>query len=360
MRSSYVIAAGLAIGVSAWIASGNIGGAHSEPEAKPEPAVAQPLPEIPVRVRTFQAERVDKKLTLLGRTEASRFVDVRAETAGQVLEVPVEKGRKVHTGETLVQISPDDRPARLDEAHALVRQRELEYEAAKKLSEKNFRSKTALAAAEASLVSARANLAAIDVDIRHTTITAPFDGVLESRSVEVGDFVDKGEAVASVIDLDPLTVSIEVPEQVIVNVTQGTKAEVLLVDGEAIVGEVTYISSRASESTRTFRVEVELANPEGRLREGTTASVTLPLGATMAHRLSPAVLTLSDAGEVGVRTVDDNGVVQFHPITMVADTENGMWLGGLPETARVIVVGQEYVRAGQKVKAVPVGLAEQN
>lgn len=359
MRSSYVIAAVVAVGVAAWIASGNMGGATVDPkETAVEPVVEETI-TLPVRVRRVHAELMKRDLVLLGRTTASRMVKVRAETAGRVDAVQVAKGSRVKAGDTLLRLALEERPDRLAEARSLVEQRRLEFEAAEKLLQKNFRSRTDVAAAEAALKSAQANLAAIRTDLGHTVIAAPFDGILEDRTAEIGDFVDKGEPVATVVDLNPVKIAIDIPEREINKVATDGSAQAHLVDGSMVTGTVVYVSSSANPTTRTFRVEVELANPDGSLREGTTARVILPVGEEMAHRISPAVLTLSDDGAVGVKVVDGQDRVRFYPVQMVADTENGMWLGGLPDPVDVIVVGQEFVRAGQTVQAVPEQMAEQ-
>jgi len=69
--------------------------------------------------------------------------------------------------------------------------------------------------------------------------------------------------------------------------------------------------------------------------------------------VSPAVLTLSKDGLVGVKSVNNEGIVRFHEIQLVADTPQGMWLGGLPDHLTIISIGQEFVKVGQKVEPVP-------
>ena len=77
----------------------------------------------------------------------------------------------------------------------------------------------------------------------------------------------------------------------------------------------------------------------------------MPAGEELAHLISPAVLTLDDAGAVGVKVVDSEDRVRFHAVNIIADTSEGVWLAGLPAKIRLITVGQEYVRDGQLVRA---------
>ena len=99
-------------------------------------------------------------------------------------------------------------------------------------------------------------------------------------------------------------------------------------------------------------MELEVPNPGHAVAEGITAKITLSVGETVAHRLSPAVLTLSDEGVMGIKVVNAENVVEFLSVTLVADTPEGTWLGGLPEELELISVGYEFVKQGQKVTAV--------
>src|SRR5699024_4893068 len=108
----------------------------------------------------------------------------------------------------------------------------------------------------------------------------------------------------------------------------------------------------ADPDTRTFRVEVAIPNPDSSLMAGMTAELRLPLRKVQAHLISPAILVLSDEGPVGVRTVNDQGVVEFHAVDILEQRPEGVWDDGLPDEVRLITVGQEYVQDGQEVTAV--------
>ena len=114
-----------------------------------------------------------------------------------------------------------------------------------------------------------------------------------------------------------------------------------------------YVAPVASDTTRTFRVELAIPNPQGLLRAGMTAEVRLPAGEINAHRMTPALLTLDDDGNVGVKTVDEKNRVVFFPVEVVVSDSNGVWVTGLPDNARVITVGQGFVAPGETVNPVP-------
>lgn len=353
MKRSYFIAAGLALLAAAWVASGQLNGIQAENLARKPPAdltLGETLPQ--VRVRRQSAEPHQTAVVLRGRTEALRKVEARAETHGRVVELAVERGMAVAEGDPLVRLAPEDRPARLAEAKALLEQRRIEHEAAEKLSAKGFRAETQLAASLAELESAQAAVERAQVDLDNTIIRAPFAGFVEDRKADVGDFLEVGDVVAGLVDLDPILVIAQVSERDIGRLEVGGPGIARLMTGERIDGRIRHIARVADPVTRTFRVELEVANPDGALRDGVTAEVLLPGPSVRAHRVSPAVLSLSTAGEIGVKVVDADQTVRFLPVQIIEQSADGLWLLGLPEEVTLITVGQEFVRAGQRVRAV--------
>ena len=126
-----------------------------------------------------------------------------------------------------------------------------------------------------------------------------------------------------------------------------------LATGETLDGSLKFIASMADDATRTFRVEFRAPNPGLKIRAGVTAELKISVDAVPAHFVSPAVLTLNDEGKLGVKLVNNQNKVEFHPADIISDEPDGVWLGGLPQTIRVITVGQEYVREGDPVHPVP-------
>ena len=106
----------------------------------------------------------------------------------------------------------------------------------------------------------------------------------------------------------------------------------------------------ADPATRSFPVEIEIPNVDGKLRAGISATATVKIATAPAQLLPQSVMTLDDDGVLGIRAVEDGKVV-FYPITIVNDTREGVWVTGLPLKLDIITVGQEYVEAGQKVDA---------
>ena len=355
MRSSWLIAAIIAVVAAGWILSGQLPGSDSaEADVAVAKTTAPDRPLAKVRVDRVTAEPMVNSLILQGRTMAERKVEIRAETTGLIEAVLVARGARVDAGTPLVRIDVDDRMARLDEANALLAQRQIEFDAARQLNERGYRANTQLAQAQAALDAARAAVEIAELSVGNLTIHAPFDGVVEHRYVEIGDYVDFGDPVAMVVDLDPLRIVGQVSERYLGQIQPGRVGTARLVDGHEVEGVVSYVGTVADSVTRTIAVEIEIDNPDGRMIEGLTAEMTLPIDQVRAHRVSPAVLSLSDTGEVGIKAVDADGLVVFHPVEILGGTEQSIWIGGLPETLDMIVVGQEFVQSGQPVEPVSV------
>lgn len=309
----------------------------------------EPQPML-VETRALTAEEIERVLILQGQVEPGLSVSVRARTAGQVNRWAVNSGETVQQGQLLLELSIDDREARRREALARVKRMESEYDATQRLLNQNSISQTEAAAREAELAAARANLEAIELDISNTRIMAPIDGVLNHHAVERGEFVTIGNTVARVINNDPLLAVVQVPQHQISRVARDLPATVRFVDGRETEGRVTYVAPTADPATRTFRVEVTVSNPDSALPSGISATVEIPTDLVMAHKLSPAVLSLNESGQIGIKTVDNRSVVRFHPVEIVRTDVDGVWVSGLPARVRVITTGQAFVLQGDKVR----------
>ena len=351
MKRSYLIAIIIGAAFLVWIALGLIFSPGGEQQSAQNGGKGDAQAElVGVRVAKLTAKPRRTAIVIRGRTEAKRAVRVRAETAGVVAALPAEKGQPVKKGDTLCKISVNARQARLDEAKALVEQRRLEYDAARKLAAKGYRSETQAAGTKAAYDAARAQLKQMQVELGNTDIVAPFDGVFDDRDVEVGDFLAVGQSCGLVVQLDPLKVIGQVAEDKVSDLKVGTTGIARLVTGEKTEGKIIFVAKTADEATRTFRVEMEVPNPDRKMRAGVTAEIVVPGQPVMAHLVPSSVISLNDQGVIGVRTVDDSDRVQFHEIKLVDDTAEGLWVAGLPETVRLITVGQDYVTKGQKVR----------
>jgi len=193
------------------------------------------------------------------------------------------------------------------------------------------------------------------VELNRTEVKAPFRGYVE-MIVKPGNFINRGQVCAVIIELNPITFVAEVPEAEIKNVVKGQSVSIKLITGETIYSKLTFVSKSATPSTRSFRVEVEVNNPKGLIRDGITGTLEITTNKTLATKISPSIMLLSDEGIIGVRTVNSNNIVGFYPIEIIEDTLDGIWVSGIPNRSKLIVRGQGFVENEQKVKAVPLDI----
>lgn len=324
------------------------------------------------------AQTLDTAVVLRGETEAARIVHVSAETDGRVISEPIRKGAYVEAGQALCVLDPGTRgailtgvraalpttKARISEATAQLQEAETNLENARKLAKGGYASDTRVIAAKASVESAKAglitahasvdtaqsNIAAAEREIENLTISAPFSGLLETDTAELGTLMQTGAVCATIIQLDPIKLVGFAPETSVDKIQVGSTAGARFVTGDNVVGQVTFLSKSADPATRTFRVEVEIPNPDFAIRDGQTVEMAIASAGKPAHLVAQSSLTLNDAGDLGLRLVGDDSHVVFAPINVIRDTIDGMWVTGLGDTADIITVGHEYVTQGVLVE----------
>ena len=235
-----------------------------------------------------------KKIKVSGTTEADRLIKIRAEASGTVVSRPVKQGQFVKKDQLICQLYNAGRSS-------------------------------------------------------YPKVNAPFDGNLETFSVKEGDYLNTGAVCATIIDPDPMRLIGEVSEKEINFVKVGAKAGAELISGKKVEGVVSFVSTSANKGTRSFRVEIDVKNSDRSIRDGVSAQIEIEGDTILAHRISPSILMLGEAGELGIRTVNEENQVEFKKIEILEDSMDGIWISGLPRNIRIITIGQEYVFQGQIV-----------
>ncbi len=340
------LAAVLLLALWFWINSGK-----DEPQNEsPQPISVQTNTVPTVVTQTITAENHAARLELFGRSEATREVTIKAETPGLVASTPIREGSHVKRGTIVCRQDMNARQANVDQAQALLKTRKLEYEAASKLVERGFASETQALTAQAALDAARAGVKQAEIELDNINLRAPFSGIYDSNIAEVGDYLAPGQPCGLLIELDPLTIAVELTETQLAQIKTGQTADIKLATGETVTGTVQYIESRANIATRTFRTEIRVPNKNGALKAGVTANVYIQSGETLAHIIPSSILGLNDDGLVGVKYVDSENIVRFAATDTVDETVDGIWVTGIPDQqVRIIIQGQDYVAPGLKV-----------
>ena len=191
------------------------------------------------------------------------------------------------------------------------------------------------------------------VELNRTEVKAPFSGYIE-QIVKPGNFLERGQVCATIIQLNPISLIAGVPEYDINKVRVNQNVFVDLVTGQKIEGKLTFVSKSASPDTRTFSVESQIDNPEGLIKDGLTAEISIEIDSVKAHKISPSILLLNDEGKLGIRIVSDGNLANFVEIIILEDSEEGLWVTGIAENVEIIIQGQGFVEDGQEVITNPI------
>ncbi|CAM3233626.1 efflux RND transporter periplasmic adaptor subunit [Paracoccus nototheniae] len=327
-----------------WIGGGML---NRQPPEEAAP-IEVPIPN--VAASTSRAEVIRPQSVLFGNVVPDQTSILRARTAGIVEEV-VRQGHVTQAGDQLALLSADDRQAGVAQAEAAVASATRDYEAARQLRERGVTSEAELQSRFAQLESARAGLRAAELELQNTRLTAPITGTVSNVMADLGSYVEAGGEVLEIVRNDPLIAEVEVRQTEITAIRLGQQADVTFQGGTRAEGTVRFIAPVATAETRTFRVEVEIPNPDNAIPAGLSAQIALPLDEIQAHRVSPALIRLDDAGRIGLFTVDDDGsTLRFQPVEIVQARAEAIWVTGLSEDARVVTISQGALIDGQQAR----------
>ena len=340
------MAAFLVIAIVGWMGSGFVLPSKDEEEPVVVRADVQP---VAVAVTTSVAETVTQFYQAEGQAQPDRDTNVRAEISGDISEVLVSKGQDIEAGAVIARFDATNTDAEANRAAQQLAQAQREFDNAEQLLARGVSTADRVSQARAALASAQAQVTEVEQDAKALTITAPFAGRIETLNIDEGEFISAGSEVGRIVDITPLTVAIQVPQQSLTRLAVGQTATVRFITGEERTGTLTFVGTSAAAETRTFLAEVEVANDDRAIPAGISAEVVIPTGDATAHFLSPSIVSLNTEGTLGVKTVDADNVVAFYPIQMVKAQIDGIWVTGLPQTVDVITVGQGYVNEGEVV-----------
>lgn len=329
--------------VAVWIGSGMIG---REAPVEEERAAGQ-VPTVAVHLS--RAEPITRELVLYGDVQPVQISVLRARTQGIVEEV-VPIGREVEAGQEVGRLSTDDREASLARAEAQLAVAQRDFNTAQELFQRGTGPENAVQTALAQLEAARADVRAVELELANTVLRAPISGVVNEVMADVGAYVAGGGEVLEVIDNDPLLAVVQVQQSSIGFLQRGMPAHVRFIGGQESEGVVRFVAPIADAETRTFRVEVEIANEGAALPSGLSAEVVIPLETQPAHRVSAALGQLDEQGRLGVHVVDDDSRIAFLPVSILRARADGVWVAGLPEEVRLVTISQGSLSPGQVVE----------
>ncbi len=339
----------LTFGLVIWLISGDVKTARDDVG---KPQITTSHGPVRVEVERYNTTSYQPKLMIQGQIEPWRRVSISAQVEAIVEALPVQQGQQVQAGEVLVKLSEEDRPAAVAQARARVRQLTAESKAAERLRSGNLVSESEQLRLASELSAAQAALQQAQLALSHIQPTAPFDGVVNQRNAELGEYVAKGQSLLELVQVDRLKVTGNAPQKSVAGLEAGQQVSVELLDGRTMEGRLSFVASAANAETRSFYVEADVPNPEGLRVAGGSATLGISLPEQQATFLSPAYLSLGDDGKLGVLHVDEADIVRFTAVRLLSTATDGAWVTGLPASARLVTQGGGFVTAGQTVTPV--------
>ena len=363
VKNQQVVAAVILLAVAAWMFIPHSAETLKQENNAPVRVVVaieegQPISENPdvltVRAATIRPQIYVKQIRVRGRTQAFRHVQVRMEQAGRIVSDPIARGARVKQGDLLCEIAVDNRDSDLLQARSRREQATFEYDAALDLQGRGLQSEVVVAQLKAALASSSAAVSRAELALKNIRLLAPFDGIVETRNVEIGDLLNIGDVCASVLDDKPMLLVGLVPEQDVSSVSVGARVSAKLLDSNMIAGIVTYLARAADAVSRSYRIEVEVDGKYTDIRAGTTVELMVDAMEISAHLILSSALTLDDEGAIGVKLIGAGNRILHRNIEIVGDSGNqldpGIWVTGLSGTVNLVTLGQEIVFPGQVVE----------
>lgn len=348
--TSVLLAIALGLALLLWLAFGDLSSFRDDPPPSTE---AETPPPPRVEVETRHAEPYAPSLVVQGHLEAYRELELRARGSGRVEALPVALGERIERGDDLLRLEQDALPERLEQAEAELALARAELSGARGLRERELISNPELLRRQSAVSAAAAELADLRQQRDDTHIKAPFAGVLDRIDVDPGELLQAGESWGRLVDASRLVAKAWVPQRKALSLETGLPARVRLLDDSTLEGELTHVASQADDATRSFAIEVELANPEQRRLAGASATIELTLPSRRVHRLSPALLVLDEQGQLAIKHLDDQDRVVRDTIELISSDDEEARVTGLPERIRLITLGGGFVDPGEAVTPVP-------
>ena len=350
LKPSRLIAAGVVLVAALWIGSGLV---TNRSDAASGDTAGEPVVLVQkVAVTTAAPQFHPRTVTLSCVTLADHKASAVARGAGILLSLSAARGDMVKAGDVIGQISDEGRQAVVDQAQALLQQRQAEFDANKRLIDQGDQPRNNIAALQAGVAAAKAAVAAAEAEADRATVRAPIDGKIDRVPVQVGQAMQIGTEIAEIVDPNPMLAVGAVSEARRNSVKVGDKATIRFIDNGTKRAEVSFVSLSADAATRTYRVETRMTNADAAIPDGVTCEMVVDLGTIEAVPVPRSAIVFSDDGRLGVRIADSASRAQFVPVQIVDDGTDDIWLTGIDKASRVIVVGQEFVKEGELVQAV--------
>lgn len=332
--------------------------AAQAPEPPPPAGVSAQTPRIrtAVEVMRLQPQDFTVSSTYIGHLLPRERVELRAEIEGVAERVLFEEGQQVGKEQLLVNISTEQLRVRRDQARADLELAQTDYDRQRSLHAKRLVPEAQLDQSRTRRDQARYALQLAEIELKKSFVTTPIAGTVKTKGVNRGEYLNKGQFIAEILDISGVKALVDVPEREVRYVRPGRKVDVAFeaLPGESRTGEVSLVGLEADTKSRTFPVEVTLDNGDGHLRPGMLVRVHVALEQFHDQLLVPRHAILErETGRVVF--VARDGTAEERPIVVGASSgEQVQVLKGLSAGENLVVTGQQKLTPGEPIDAQPI------
>jgi membrane fusion protein (multidrug efflux system) len=296
---------------------------------------------------------MNERVRAVGTLQANESVMIRPELAGRVERIHFQEGQPVAAGQVLITLDAAEYRAQVAQTEATVEANRLTFERAADMVRTNMVSQQDYDQARARLAESRALLQRHRVLLEKTTLRAPFDGVAGLRLVSPGAYVQPGQDLVNLEDIDPLKVEFRVPERHAAALTVGRPLTLRVdaVSGGEFTGEIYAIDPRLDAATRTFALRGTVPNTEGLLRPGMFAQIELTVAERPQALVIPEQAIVPRGERLYVFKVSDGKVTLVPVVPGLRQPGIVEIVDGLAPGDTVVTEGQMKLREGMPVAA---------
>jgi RND family efflux transporter MFP subunit len=322
-------------------------------EAK-KAALKKEVPAVRVITLTLKPRRLVDAINLPAEVEAYEEIWVKSEVPGQVIDLRVKEGQMVDRGQVLMNLDDRDFRARLARIEANYSLAKVNYDRIKSLVTKKLAAPTKLDEVEAQLKELAAQRNEAELALSRTSITAPISSLLNEIRAKKGDYVGVGDPVAQILEIDPIKVTVGVPESDVAAIFDLEEADVIIeaLGKRTVKGKKIFLSRQPRSLARLFDLELKVPNPEERILPGMFARVEL-VKHVYNRALAVPLYAVITQGDERFVFIENNGRAEKREVAL------GTLIGwevhvtsGLKAGEKVIVVGHRLLDDGQAVKVI--------
>jgi len=323
-------------------------------EDQKKAAMKKEIPPVKVITLNVRTCLLKDKISLPAEVEPSEEVLVRAQVSGEVIRVLAKEGKEVKEGQVLLVLDNSDYRSRLERIEANYRLAKQDYQRNLALAKSNATSKAKLDSTEAQVKDLEAQLQVARLALERTKIRAPLSCILNNLIVEKGDYVSVGDPVAQILGLDPVKVTVGIPESDVATIFDLKQADVIInaLGNLRVKGKKVFLARKPRTLARLYDLELAVPNPRKRILPGMFAQVEL-VKSVFPKALTIPLYTVISHGEEQYVFIDRDGHAEKRQVKLGILAE---WqvqvLSGLTPGDKVVVVGHRQLEEGQRLEVI--------